>query len=394
MKILLIISGSIAAVKAYDLVRTLVKNGHFVSVVLTKSAQEFVTKEAMTILTSNKVYSDLFDIELESQIGHIALSRDSDIILIAPATSHIIGKIAHGLSDDLATTLIAAANKPIFIAPAMNPFMWENNFFQKNLQLLSEKNNYYIIPPNQGIMACGEYGIGRMAEIEEIIDAIMPPQILKGKHVLVTLGATIEKIDPIRFLSNFSSGKQGLSIAIEAYKRGANVTMVAGSMTIKVPDYIKSKLNIINVMSAQEMFAATIESLPADIAICTAAVSDWRPIYHMQKMKKTSDNTLTLKLEKNPDILHTICHSQNRPNYVIGFAAETDNILENAIKKREQKNCDVLYVNEITSCNNVFGSDYNSVTEIKAKSQEKLDHCSKNMLAKLIIDRIPESILI
>jgi phosphopantothenoylcysteine decarboxylase/phosphopantothenate--cysteine ligase len=393
MKILLIVTGSIAAIKVYDLVRILIKQTYQVTVVLTQAAQKFVTIEAMTVLTGQKTYTSLFDLELEQNIGHIALSRDVDKILVAPATAHIMAQMAHGLCDNLATTLLAASNKPIYCVPAMNPFMWENPAHQNNLKLLSKNPNIYIISPEKGLMACGETGLGRMAEIETIIDALQDHcdnSLLKGQHILITAGATVEKIDPVRFISNFSSGKQGIALAEEALKMGAKVTLITGKMTVDIPTHI----NFIQVQTADEMLNVCLAQLPVDIAICTAAVCDWKPEYQAQKMKKQkNDNNLTLNFVKNPDILQIISGHTQRPKYVIGFAAETNNVLENAVQKLVQKSCDVIYANKTDEASAVFGSDLNSVIEITKNTQETLDKCSKNMVSKWILNRIPNSVL-
>jgi phosphopantothenoylcysteine decarboxylase / phosphopantothenate---cysteine ligase len=306
MNILLIVTGGIAAVKSYDFVRELVKIGHHVTVILTQSAQEFVTITAMTTLSKNKVYTSLFDTELEQQIGHIALSRNVDKILVVPATAHFIAKMAHGFCDDLATTILAASDKPIYIAPCMNPKMWDNPAHQRNLELLKLNPLVTIIPPEYGLMACGETGIGRMRDVQEIIhNFINIKQSLAGKHILITAGATVEKIDPVRFISNFSSGKQGFALASKAVQMGAKVTLIAGNTTINPPqgvDYIK-------INSADEMLQACLENLPVDIGIFTAAVCDWKFNYHSQKLKKSAhDEKLTLEAVKNPDILKIIGH--------------------------------------------------------------------------------------
>ncbi len=387
MNILLIVTGSIAAVKSYDLVREFVAMGYNMTVILTQSAQQFVTVTAMTTLTKNTVYTSLFDLDLEHNIGHIGLSRHVDKILVAPATAHIIAQMACGLCDDLATTTLAAADKPIYVAPAMNPKMWNNVANQRNLEFLKSNPLITIIPPDQGIMACGETGLGRMAEISTIIDVIQDrPHTLKDKHILITAGATLEKIDPVRYISNFSSGKQGFALASEAVKLGAKVTLIAGNTAINPP----SGLHLIKVQTADEMLEACLENLPADIGIFTAAVCDWKFVYQTQKLKKSAtDDTLNLECIKNPDILSIIGHHEKRPKYLIGFAAETEHLIENAQQKLKTKNCDAIYANHIDETAQVFGSDMNSVTEIKQDSQEILEKCSKTMVAQWILSRIP-----
>jgi phosphopantothenoylcysteine decarboxylase/phosphopantothenate--cysteine ligase len=387
MKILLIVTGGIAAVKSYDLVRELIQAGHHITVILTQSAQEFVTVTAMTTLTKNKVYTDLFDSELERNIGHIALSRDVDKVLIAPATAHIIAKMACGLCDDLATTTLAACDKPIYIAPAMNPQMWHNIANQRNLEMLKTNPLITIIPPEDGLMACGETGTGRMAEIPTLIHSLKDKnQKLTGKHILITAGATIEKIDPVRFISNFSSGKQGFALASAAVKMGAKVTLIAGNTQIPIP----SGVDYIKINTATEMLEACLNHLPADIGIFTAAVCDWKPEYQTQKLKKSdSIHKMTLEFSKNPDILKMIGHHKLRPKYLIGFAAETENLIQNATQKLTAKNCDVIYANQTDETSEVFGSDTNKVIKITQNSQEILEKCPKNMIAEWILNRIP-----
>lgn len=389
MKILLIVTGGIAAIKSYDLVRELIKNKCSVTVILTQSAQQFVTVTAMTTLTKNKVYTSLFDLELEQNIGHIALSRNVDIILVAPATAHIIAQFAHGFCDDLASTTLAASNRPIYFVPAMNPKMWENNANQRNLVLLKENPCITIIPPEFGIMACSETGIGRMAESSTIIDILLKKsQIFKDKHILITAGATVEKIDPIRYISNFSSGKQGFSLAIEAMKMGAKVTLIAGNTSITPPPQVI----YIQVKTADEMLQACLDNLPADIGIFTAAVCDWKPEYQSQKLKKQQNQeTLTLNFTKNPDILSIVGHHHKRPKYLVGFAAETHNLIENAENKLKDKNCDVIYANHIDEMDSVFGASKNKVIEIKRNAKETLEECHKDMVAQWILNRIPHT---
>ena len=388
MKILLIVTGGIAAVKSYHLVRELIQTGHNVTVILTQSAQEFVTVTAMTTLTKNKVYTDLFDPELERNIGHIALSRDVDKVLIAPATAHIIAKMACGLCDDLATTTLAACDKPIYIAPAMNPQMWYNIANQRNLEMLKTNPLITIIPPEDGLMACGETGTGRMAEIPTLIHSLKDKnQKLTGKHILITAGATVEKIDPVRFISNFSSGKQGFALASEAVKMGAKVTLIAGNTHIPVPygvEYIK-------INTADEMLEVCLNHLPVDVGIFTAAVCDWKPEYYAQKLKKSNNQeSLVLDFVKNPDILKIIGHHEHRPKYLIGFAAETENLVHNAKQKLKTKNCDVIYANQTDEISAVFGSDTNKVIEITQNTQEILEKCPKNIVAEWILNRIPK----
>ena len=388
MKICLIVTGGIAAVKIYDLVRIIRHKGHEIDVVLTSSAKYFVTEMALTILTGNKVYTDLFDLETEVNIGHIDISRKADLILIAPATANIISKIANGISDDLATTLLLAAKCPIYIAPAMNAQMWENSFFQENIKKLEDHRQYNIISPTHGLMACGEIGEGRMAEPQQIYSFIASDftktELLSGKKILITAGPTREKIDPVRYISNFSSGKQGYLLAKIAMSYGAEVHLVSG------PTSLTTCALLYKIESAYEMFDITQNILlkhDIDIAICAAAVSDWKPKYHDKKQKKKSNvEKLSIEMSQNPDILASITAHKKRPKFVAGFAAETDNIEKNALQKLHKKECDVIFMNDVSR--NIFGSDETHVIAYDLDQITDFGQCSKELTSYKIIDYI------
>ncbi len=387
-KILLIICGGIAAYKSLELIRLLKKKGAFVKTILTKNANNFVTPLSITSLSQEKVYSDLFDYENESEMDHISLSRWSDLILIAPATANTISKLSYGTSDDLASTVVLASNKNIFLAPAMNVRMWEHPANKENLNKL--KNfGYQIIGPEIGDMACGEYGEGKMTEPENIIkylsNHLKNTKKNKKYKVLITAGPTHEFIDPVRYISNKSSGKQGFEIAKAFKNNGFETTLIAGPTNLEtIPD-----INLIRVNSAKEMFDATLENLPSDIAIFSAAVSDWK-IKNSKKEKIKKDEGFNLNFEKNVDILeHVAKHNSLRPKIVIGFAAETNNLIENSLKKLSKKNCDWIIANDVSNPSIGFGSDFNEVTIFyKNKKHEKISKMKKTLLAEKIVERV------
>jgi phosphopantothenoylcysteine decarboxylase/phosphopantothenate--cysteine ligase len=384
--VLLIISGGIAAYKSLELIRLFKKDGIEIQTILTKSGTEFVTPLSVQALSGNKVYQDLWDLNDESEMGHIELSRAADLILIAPATANILAKMTHGIADDLATTCLLATNKPVIAAPAMNVKMWENAATQDNINTL-KKRGIDIIQPEEGDMACGEYGEGRLPDPETIFSIIkkkLNPETLPlhGKRAFVTAGPTYEAIDPVRFIGNHSSGKQGYAIAESLRDAGADVTLIAGPTNLKDPQGIKT----IHVTSATEMLDASLERIKYDIAICTAAVSDWRSAQPAgQKIKKqTGADAPTLALTENPDILATISKHKNRPTLVIGFAAETQEVENNAKEKLLKKGCDWIIANEISATNPVFGQDTNTASLITRngvedswKTQTKVDIARK-----------------
>ena len=387
-KVLLIICGGIAAYKSLEIIRLLKKRGAFVKTILTKNAKKFVTPLSVVSLSQEKVYSDLFDYKNESEMDHISLSRWSDLLLIAPATANTISKLSYGLADDLAATVTLASNKQVFLAPAMNVRMWEHQSNKDNIKKL-KSFGYKLIGPNIGDMACGEYGEGKMSEPSEIInileDHLKGLKNLKKKKALVTAGPTQEFLDPVRYITNRSSGKQGYEIANSLNKNGFDTTLISGPSSQIADDGI----NLIKVKTAEEMFRETISNLPVDVAVFSAAVGDWKmKKYSKDKIKKI-DN-IVINLEKNIDILNNISnHNSLRPKLVIGFAAETENIHSNAKKKLLDKNCDWIIANDVSDETIGFESNENAVS-IFYKNEEKEDikKTTKAHLANQIVDRI------
>jgi phosphopantothenoylcysteine decarboxylase/phosphopantothenate--cysteine ligase len=379
-KILLIVTGSIASYKALDIVSQLKKSGCEVTCVLTKSALEFLTPLPFASLSGNEVLTELFNLTQESKMAHINLTRESDLILVAPATANFISKLGSGIADDLASTLCLASDKPIYFAPAMNTKMWESKAVQKNIKSLINEGNI-IINPASGKLACGEEGLGKMANIDEILEAILPERnLFNGKNILVTAGPTIEKIDSVRYISNFSSGKQGYAIAEYFAARGGNVTLISGPVSITPP----SGVNLVKVTSADEMLKACMATKNIDIGVYAAAVADWKAKKtSAQKIKKGKDNSISLEFDKNPDVLGTISKSKNRPKILIGFAAETENLTANAKSKLASKNLDMVIANDVSG-GKVFGEDNNSVTLITAKSVKSYKDISKKKVAELV----------
>ena len=387
-KILLIICGGISAYKSLEIIRLLKKKGATVKTILTKSAKEFVTPLSVASLSQGKVYDDLFSHENESEMDHISLSRWSDLILVAPTTANTISKLSTGSSDDLASTVILASDKKIFLVPAMNVRMWEHLSTKENLQKL-KSFGYQIIGPEIGDMACGEYGEGKMTEPLNIINYIDDylKDIKKNKEfkALVTAGPTHEYIDPVRYISNKSSGKQGYEIAKSLKKNGFETTLISGPTNL---DPI-SGVNLINVSSAKEMFNATLENLPVDVAIFSAAVGDYK-VKNIEKDKIKKKESIDLSLEKNIDILgHISKHNSLRPKIVIGFAAETNNLIKNSKIKLAEKNCDWIIANDISNPSIGFESDFNEVSIFyKNMSNEKLTKMKKSLLADKIVKRV------
>ena len=387
-KILLVICGGISAYKSLEVIRLLKKQGATVKSILTKSAKEFVTPLSVTSLSQEKVYDDLFSHENESEMDHISLSRWSDLILVAPATANTISKLSAGSSDDLASTVILASDKEVFLVPAMNVRMWEHPSTKENLQKL--KNfGYQIIGPEIGDMACGEYGQGKMTEPNEIVGNIEQYfySLKKNKKLkaLVTAGPTHEYIDPIRYISNRSSGKQGYEIAKSLKKNGFETTLISGPTNL---DSIPG-INQINVNSAEEMFNSVLDCLPTDVAIFSAAVSDFK-IKNKEKNKIKKKEIMDLNLEKNIDILNYISkHNSLRPKIVIGFAAETNNLIKYAKKKLSEKNCDWIIANDVSDSTIGFGSDFNEVSIFyKNMKYEKLPKMKKSLLADNIVKKV------
>ncbi|MDR3493366.1 MAG: bifunctional phosphopantothenoylcysteine decarboxylase/phosphopantothenate--cysteine ligase CoaBC [Ancalomicrobiaceae bacterium] len=394
-RILLVISGGIAAYKSLDLIRRLKERGASVRVVLTKSAEHFVTPLSAGALSGDRVYSDLFDLTGEHDIGHIKLSRDTDLIVVAPATANILAKMAAGIADDLATNILLATDKPILAAPAMNPRMWANAATRRNVAWLKDQG-IATVGPNVGAMAeRGETGEGRMAEPMEIVaavEAILTPAASAGgaasgpltrRHVLVTSGPTHEPIDPVRFLANRSSGKQGHAVAIAAARLGARVTLVSGPVTIPDP----AGVTVVRVETAQQMLAAVEAALPADIAIFAAAVADWRVATAAdEKIKKGPGGVPQLALVENPDILAAIGrHPTQRPKVVIGFAAETENLLANAAAKLKRKGADAIVANDVSPGTGIMGGDRNHVRFLSGDGVEDWPEGGKDAVAAMII---------
>ncbi len=390
-KILLIVSGGIAAYRSLDLIREIKRRGDDVTCVLTKSATKFVQPLSFASLSQNKVYTDLFDIENESKIGHIKLSRDADLIVLAPATANILAKMVHGVSDSLATSILLANNKPLLIAPSMNVKMWNNPATIKNIKTL-KKDGHIFVGPDDGEMACGEVGSGKMSKIEDIYREISylinePP--LKGKKAFVTSGPTIEPIDPVRFISNRSSGKQGHAIASLLSKLGAETHLITGPVNIPYPDNIK----VTEINTADEMLKACLSSLPADISIFAAAVSDWKVTNQSAKKIKKSENKnndVNIILKQNPDVLKTISETnKNRPELVVGFTLETENLIESAKYKMTKKSCDWMIANNhIQNNKSVFDNDMNEVSFLTSDLQENWGLISKKSVAEKLCNKI------
>ena len=389
-KILYIICGGISAYKSLETIRMFKKNGAEIKTILTNSAKEFVTPLSVTSLSQGKVYSDLFSVENETEMDHITLSRWADVILIAPATANTISKLAQGATDDLASTVVLASNKKIYLAPAMNVRMWEHQSTKQNLKKLIGYG-YHIIGPEIGEMACGEYGEGKMSD-PKIISAEIDNYFLSLKNnkklkALVTAGPTNEYIDPVRYITNKSSGKQGYEIAKSLSRKGFDTTLISGPTNLKVDDDI----NLIKVETADEMFLETQKNLPADVAIFSAAVADFK-INKKYENKIKKQDSLNLTLEKNVDILNYISnHNSMRPELVIGFAAETNDIENNAEKKLNDKNCDWIIANDVSNKKIGFDSDFNEVTiyykDINNK-KEKLSYKKKSEISEEIVERI------
>ena len=390
IRILLIVSGGIAAYKSPDLVRRLREQGSRVRCLLTHGGAEFVTALALQAVSEETVYQNLFSLTEENEMGHIRLSREADIILIAPATANIIAKIAHGIADDLATTALLASDKPVIIAPAMNHQMWNHPATQDNLTILKARG-ITIIGPEEGKMACGEFGVGRMSEPQDILTRLefcfSANKPLKGKHALITSGPTFEAIDPVRFIGNRSSGKQGHAIALALEALGCKTTLISGPT--QQPDPVG--VSVIRVESAEEMLYACEASLPADIAICAAAVSDWRVESKAgSKIKKAASATPPkLKLIENPDILATISKLRNkRPGLVIGFSAETDDVISNAASKRKHKQCDWIIANDVSPSTGIFNGDTNQIHLITSDGVEEWPKMTKLAVGQKLGKRI------
>jgi phosphopantothenoylcysteine decarboxylase/phosphopantothenate--cysteine ligase len=393
-RILLIIGGGIAAYKSLDLIRRLRERGSEVRVVMTHAAQEFITPLSAGAIAGGHVYVDLFDWRTEFDIGHIRLARDTDLVVVAPATADLIAKMAGGHADDIASTVLLATDKPVLVAPAMNPHMWSHAATRRNLaQLIAD--GVAVVGPNAGEMAeQGEAGIGRMAEPLEIVAAVKSRLAarhetagsLSGRRVLVTAGPTYEAIDPVRYIANRSSGKQGFAIARAAAAAGADVTLVAGPVSLPDPPAV----TVIRVESAREMLAEVERALPADVAVFAAAVADWRVAEPgAQKLKKGAGDAPQLDLVENPDILATVAHGKaKRPLLVIGFAAETEHVIRNARAKLDRKGCDWIVANDVSPATGIMGGDRNSVHLVTRDGVESWPSEDKQTVADKLIARI------
>lgn len=392
-RVLLIVAGGIAAVKVPDLIRRLRERRASVRCVLTKGGAQFVTPLSLAALSGQHVYQDLFSLTDESEMGHIRLSREADVILVAPATADMMAKMAHGIADDLASTMLLATDKPVIIAPSMNVMMWTHPAVQANLELIKQRS-VTVVGPGAGDLACGEVGDGRMAEVMDIISALgrffqkqRGDGALARFRVLVTSGPTIEPIDPVRYIANRSSGKQGHAIATALADMGAQVTLVSGPTQEPDPDGI----NIVKVETAAQMLKAVRAALPCDIAVCAAAVADWH-VADVSKIKlKKSTAPPRINLAPNPDILATLAQpGKQRPGLVIGFAAETGDVIEKAKIKRADKNCDWIVANDVSPGTGTFGSDSNTVHVITANSVQNWPSMKKREVAEKLADLVAE----
>ena len=389
-RILLIIAGGIAAYKSLDLIRRLRERGAMVRVIMTKGAQHFVTPLAAASLSAERVYTDLFSLTEESEMGHLRLAGEADLVVVAPATADLLAKMAAGLADDLASTTLLATDKPILVAPAMNFRMWEHPATRANLTLV-EQRGVRRIGPNAGGLAEGETGMGRMAEPLEIVTAVEQmlgaAAVLKGRRALVTSGPTHEAIDPVRYIANRSSGKQGHAIAAALAELGADTVLVSGPTAERDPPGV----TVVHVQSARDMLAACEKALPADVAVCAAAVADWRAEAAPQKLKKRNGAPPALKLVENPDILATLSRPGNRrPRLVVGFAAETEKVVENATAKRARKGCDWILANDVSSATGTFGGDANTIHLIDEAGVEDWPPLSKRDVAERLAQRIAQ----
>ena len=388
-RILLVISGGIAAYKSLELIRRLRERGALVRAILTKGGAQFVTPLSVAALSESKVYQDLFSLTDESEMGHIRLSRESDLIVVAPASANLLAKLAHGMADDLASTTLLAADKPILIAPAMNMMMWAHPATQANIATLKARGIRQI-GPESGDLACGEVGGGRMAEPMEILAAIESyfgaEAPLSGRRALVTSGPTIEPLDPVRFIANRSSGKQGHAIAAALARRGAVTVLVTGPTAEPNP----AGVQVHRIETAEEMLAACRAALPADIAVCAAAVGDFRPIrVASQKIKKGTSEPAPIQLIRNPDILASLSAPGNaRPRIVVGFAAETEDLIANAKKKLAAKGCDLILANDVSAGSGTFGGAENTVHLVAADGVESWPRLSKQEVAERLADTI------
>jgi len=394
-RLLLIISGSVAAYKSLELIRLFKQCGGEVSCILTKGAAKFITPLAVGSLSQSEVYTDLFSLKDETEMGHIRLSREADLMLVAPASANLIAKMAQGLADDLASTVLLATNKPVMVAPAMNPQMWQHPATQRNLRQLQE-DGISIVPPDSGAMACAETGEGRMPDPAALCEAVWqrlqsPSRPLQGKRAIVTAGPTAEALDPVRYLSNHSSGKQGYAIAEALAQAGAEVTLISGPTQLPCPSGVER----LHVQTAEEMLSACESSLPADIFVSTAAVCDWRAAQvSPTKLKKRGQDSLTLHLNQTPDILRSICEHPDRPTLTIGFAAETAThqaaLVTLAQEKRKRKGCDWIVANNVSN-GMIFGDSDTEITLLAGEDVTIRQKCSKIEVARFLTEKMIDS---
>ncbi|WP_119167419.1 bifunctional phosphopantothenoylcysteine decarboxylase/phosphopantothenate--cysteine ligase CoaBC [Algihabitans albus] len=393
-RILLVVAGGIAAYKTLELIRRLRERGASVRALLTPAGAQFVTPLSLAALSGDKVYSELFDLNDEAEMGHIQLSRDADLVVVAPATADIMAKLATGRADDLASTALLATDKPVLMAPAMNVRMWEHPATRSNLETLKRRATRFV-GPNQGDMACGEYGYGRMAEPAEILAAIEAQfhaaGRLTGRRALVTSGPTFEALDPVRFLGNRSSGRQGHAVAAALAAAGAETTLVTGPVALPDPPGVAT----LHVETAEEMLAACREALPVEIAVCAAAVADWRPVRTAeQKLKKGDGSQIPeIALQPNPDILASLSRSgPQRPRLVVGFAAETEKLVDHARAKLTAKGCDWILANDVSPASGTFGGDETTIHLVEAAGVEAWPRLRKQAVADRLVQRIAETL--
>jgi phosphopantothenoylcysteine decarboxylase/phosphopantothenate--cysteine ligase len=394
-RILLVVGGGIAAYKALELVRRLKERGASLRVILTSGGAEFVTPLSFSVLSEEKTFTDLFDLKDEAEIGHIRLSREADLVVVAPATADLLAKMAMGLANDLASIVLLATDKRVLAAPAMNVRMWQHPATRRNVATL-RADGIHFVGPEEGEMACGEYGPGRMAEPGAIVDAIerllagKQQGPLSGRHVLITSGPTHEPLDPVRYIANRSSGKQGHALARAAAALGARVTLVTGPVALPDPDGVET----IKLETAHEMLDAVLDALPADIAICAAAVADWHAtVEAAQKLKKTSGAHVSLTLAQSPDILATIAiRGPQRPGLVVGFAAETEDVIDNAIQKRRAKGADWIVANDVSAGTGIMGGDRTTMHLVTKAGVEDWPPMSKDEMATRLLSRAAEAL--
>ena len=390
-RILLVIGGGIAAFRALDLIRRLRERGAAVTPVLTRGAEAFVTPLSVSALAAHRVHRHLFDLTDEAEMGHIELSRSADLVVVAPATANLMAKMAAGLADDLASTLLMATDKRVLVAPAMNVRMWEHPATRRNLATL-RGDGVLFCGPAEGAMACGEYGPGRFAAVDDVVAAVeaaLADGPLRGRHVLVTSGPTHEPIDPVRYIANRSSGAQGTAIGAALRDLGARVTFVTGPAAVAPPDGVA----VVRVETAREMADAVSAALPADAAVMAAAVADWRvENAAARKMKKGPDGAPALRFAENPDILATVAGGERRPRLVVGFAAETDDVEANAVAKRRRKGCDWIVANDVSPETGIMGGAENAVILVTAAGAEPWPRMTKGETARRLAARIAEAL--